>query len=117
MKRDLDLIRKILLALEDKQNDDWLEFSHPDYSQEEIDYNSNLIYDAGLADGMNMGTARHPDQYVLSKLTWQGHEFLDASRDDSIWEKAKSLIKTKVSTVSFQVFLNVLTKLAEKELF
>jgi hypothetical protein len=33
-------------------------------------------------------------QIVISKLTWNGHEFLDDIRDPEIWRKTKELAKS-----------------------
>ena len=30
---------------------------------------------------------------VVEGLTWEGHDFLDTIRTDSVWEKTKSYIK------------------------
>lgn len=40
---------------------------------------------------------------VVNSLTWAGHEFLEASRDDSRWEKVKRLLLEKTGGLSFEV--------------
>ena len=30
---------------------------------------------------------------AVRKLTWQGHEFLDAARNETIWKEAKEVTK------------------------
>jgi Hypothetical protein (DUF2513) len=46
-----------------------------------------------------------------TRLTWDGHEFLDAARDDTRWQKAKRYIVEKGSGLSFEVLQGVLMKL------
>lgn len=49
---------------------------------------------------------------MTTRLTWLGHEFLDAARDDGRWEKAKSAI-SKVGGWSFEVVKHILVELAK----
>jgi hypothetical protein len=42
-------------------------------------------------------------------LTWAGHEFLDAARNNSVWNKAKSAIVEKGGAVSFEILKAYLT--------
>lgn len=39
---------------------------------------------------------------MVKSLTWDGHEFLEAARDDSLWEKAKRLVLEKTGTLTFE---------------
>jgi hypothetical protein len=51
-----------------------------------------------------------------NSLTWQGHEFLDASRNDAVWKKTMDLVREKGGSVSFEVLKTVLIKLAAAQL-
>jgi len=53
MKRDLDLVRNILIALEEKNAKSYLNYKNDNYSDEKIEYNSYLILQAGLAEGVD----------------------------------------------------------------
>jgi hypothetical protein len=101
MKRDFDLIRLILIDLEGDESIDLSTFSN-----EEIIYHKALIKEAGFADGMvhyNSSTARsYPDAAVLTRLTWEGHEFLDKARSEKVWSKAKTLVKQNAGTLSLE---------------
>jgi hypothetical protein len=91
MKRDMDSIRLILFDAEAEE-----EVDLGGYSREEIGYHNWLIIDAGLAKGADvtgMGDS-HP-QWVIRKLNWAGHDFLDAARSDTVWHKAQTTIEGK----------------------
>jgi len=113
MKRDLDLIRKILFKVEEKA-DPTPEFDLKidDYPQEIINYHIVLMNEAGLLIG---GAEELSDgSYVIayvSRLTWEGHEFLDSIRDISLWNKAKNLISEKAKGIPFEILKSLLIKI------
>jgi hypothetical protein len=92
MKRDMDLIRKLMLKLESLSGkhrllgeDDKL-FSDLEATPAEIKYHLGLISQNGLIDG-----AAHPTGVVLVRgLTWKGHDFIDSVRSDDVWSKTQS---------------------------
>ena len=52
---------------------------------------------------------------TITRLTWAGHEFLDASRENHTWDQAKDAIN-KVGGASISIWLALLTQLIEKKL-
>jgi hypothetical protein len=90
MKRDMDLLRLILLETENKGQVDLSA-----YTIEQINYHKALLIDAHLLDGKlhysSTVKSKIPDNVIINKLTWEGHEFLDKARNNTIWEKAKKL--------------------------
>lgn len=116
MTRDLDLIRKILIEAELKDSPSgWIIPKIEGYSADEVSYHTNLLMQANLIDGINLTTA---DGYVfgIRNLTWEGHEFIEAARNDKTWAKAKQKLGSKFFSVSFELIKEVLTSLAKKEL-
>jgi hypothetical protein len=116
MKRDLDLVREILLACEAEEHGfapiQFDKLMEKGYAEELIGFHCLLIGDAGLAvieDLTNSGD-ESPNAAILY-LTWAGYEFLEAARDDARWFKAKSIIAT-AKAATFEVAKNVLTQLA-----
>ncbi len=92
MHRDPDLIRKLLFHFEAKP--DYKAEKCPPidaYGEQEIMYHMLLLAQAGLLDHEpSRSTTSDRIISVLGfGLTWQGHEFLAAARDDSLWERAK----------------------------
>jgi hypothetical protein len=112
MKRDMDLIRSILLTIE---ND--LEMTgncyraytiehFPGHSLDEIDYHVDMLFEAGLVTGAP--SSNHP---LINKLTWQG-EFIAVTKNPGLWEKVKERVK-KVGL--HEVALPLLLELAKDE--
>ena len=48
----------------------------------------------------------HAGQVIVKKLTWRGHEYIDATRDPDIWEKTKAKAKI-VTSVGVGMFLEI----------
>ena len=108
MKRDLDLIREILLYVEkncDGQN-------APNFRESDL-YKSNgvnvifehvtLAIERGLLEADHYSNGWH-----LKRLTWDGHDFLANASVPEVWGTAKKI----AGGLAFGVFCNVLAKVA-----
>lgn len=116
MIRNLDLIRNILLEAERKETaTGWITPKIDGYSDEEIAYHIQLLMQAELLEGIELGT-KTSYEYGVKNLTWKGHEFIDATRDDSLWNKAKKFLGKKITTVSFELIKDILIKYSKQEL-
>jgi len=113
MKREMDLIREILLAIEahPESNAYDLNLSFADHSEDEVSYHCRLLVDAKLIDADCSGIVGPFDLWEIKGLTWAGHEFLEASRDDSRWNKAKKIISEKTGSFSFEILKSILMDL------
>jgi Hypothetical protein (DUF2513) len=40
---------------------------------------------------------------IPHSLTWEGHEFLAASKDESTWKKGKAAVMSKAGTLRFEL--------------
>ena len=93
MKRDMDLVYKILQFFENKE--DFTSRVTPDitgYSDNEIHYHIKLMGQAGLLEAKDLSTFQGT-QWAASSLTHYGHEFFDAIRQESVWETIKQEFK------------------------
>ena len=90
MKRDMNLIRLLLLETEGED-------PKPDlsaYTEDQRIYHSALLIEAELVHGViRTDEIGQPNGTVRLRLTWAGHEFLDAARNDTVWQKAGERIK------------------------
>ena len=113
MKRDLELIRKLLLAVEEKPTGFVPDEIRIDgYTLEQIGYHSYLVIDQGLAQGIELTT--HGDtspNWRILNLTSAGHDFVDAARNESIWQKAVGPVKQKGLSVTVDVMKDLLLAL------
>ena len=116
MKRDMDLIRRILLHVEEHDN---LEIEVEDFDKNTISYHVRLLIEAGLMHGVAMTAL---DGTIILQdcghtcLTWEGHEFLDAARQDTLWDKAKDKVGKTLGTISFSLLTELLMQLAKQPL-
>ncbi|MBI5043198.1 MAG: DUF2513 domain-containing protein [Nitrospirae bacterium] len=93
MKRDWDTIREILIKFEGLAPDAGpLQLGDfPSEKAYEYSYHVELLIEAGLIHGqMSKTLGHHAQNFLAQRLTWQGHEFLDAIRSDTVWNKTKT---------------------------
>ena len=93
----MDLVRNLLLTIESHQNltgnqliqyGDQEDLGITDYSRDQVIYHIRMLIDESMIQGeMVYGGP------IISKLTWQGHDFLDSIRDPEIWQKTKDGVK------------------------
>jgi hypothetical protein len=111
MKRDVDLIRQILLDLERHSAEcalDTLRNGTAHEIDERTRYHLRLCIDAGLAKEIDRTAAGSP----CVRLTNAGHEFLDICRGEERWQAAKWLVHQQTGGMSLAVLRAVLTKWA-----
>ena len=123
MKRDMDLIRDLLIGIEADPRLDGAHWIKPDtqdtlgiigvsdHSTKEVAYHLEMLIDAGLVAG-KAGLEEMP---IISKLTWQGHEFLDNIRDSGIWGKTKERLRG-LPSVAFSIVVELAKAEARKHL-
>lgn len=115
MKRDMDLVRLLLLKLEETSDDPrlWIDLEIPNYTSEEVSYHIMILNEAGLIEACDLSTmGRGNSIWRPKRLTSSGHEFLDAARNESIWNKAKE----KASSMNFELLKELLLGLARQQL-
>ncbi len=95
MKRDMDLIRQLLLRLEAmdiRPRNSISPLTAQDipvdgYTEDEIAYHLDLIIEARLIENHNGQPAIG---ITFTRLSWEGHDFLDSIRSLDVWQKTKS---------------------------
>ena len=112
MKRDMELVRKILFALESSQQNAAFE----GYDDDTVKYHKALVIEAGLADGSSLksgtGNREVPAAVMLTRLTWSGHEFLDTVRSDTVWAKTKQTFASKGLDMTLDLVKSVASNIA-----
>ncbi|MCX5592852.1 DUF2513 domain-containing protein [Alcaligenes endophyticus] len=102
MKRDMDLIRKITLATEQLPPNEWLEgiegiedaifAGHARWMKE-----ARLV-EASIEEYLDGSTST-----AIKRLTWDGCNFADEIRSDTLWKKAKENVLKPSMSFSFSV--------------
>ncbi|RYH00340.1 MAG: DUF2513 domain-containing protein [Alphaproteobacteria bacterium] len=113
MKRDMDLIRSLVLEIENGKN--WYETTSDETATalgtegsglsqaqaERLEYHLKLLEDAGFAEFTKTGEGWLPE-----RLSWKGHDFADSVRDEEIWRRTKEgIIAAKGFTVDLLIAL------------
>jgi len=113
MKRDMALIRLQLMEVEGED-------PKPDlsaYTEEQQVFHMALLIEAGLVDGsIIQDSDGFPATTLARRLTWSGHEFLDAARNDTTWNKATEKIKSQGISIGFDLLKTVLIETAKGQL-
>lgn len=105
MKRNWDTIRRILMEVEALDSNNYLTLNMFNKNeQDEIYYHIEILIEASLIEGEIYKTMNlSPHEFHISRLSWQGHEFLDGIRADTMWSKIKSHIKSKGIDLGFEI--------------
>lgn len=115
MERNMELIRKILLYIEENYIDVALyDIEIEGYDFKTIAYHCKICYEAGLISsyGDNYGD-NEIISFGVSSLTWQGHEFLENIKDDTIWSKTKNVMNEKGINFTIKAIEQIATKLID----
>ncbi|WP_035384017.1 DUF2513 domain-containing protein [Ferriphaselus sp. R-1] len=115
MKRDFELIRKILLVVEaTPAGTTPIEVDSVEgYDEATVLGHVDLLIDAGLLEGRVLRSNEGIIGVAIRKITWDGCNFLDAARDNGLWKKAFSTVKEKGGAMTFDVLTEMLKRLAQ----
>jgi Hypothetical protein (DUF2513) len=114
MKRDMDLVRNLLLEIEewdDSPGERTLGKRNEGISEQKIYDHLEIMAEAGLIIGMRTAGAYYPD-----RITWNGYDFLDAVRNESTWQRTQDKIKSSFGTLPFDMVKAVAIEIAKAEM-
>ncbi len=118
MKRDMDLVRQILLICEATGPDERVP-GVPEvegYSRTQVGYHIYLMGQAGLLDTSDTHSSDDPyPQALLHSVTWRGHEFIDSTQSPTVWNATKELAK-KAGGAGFELLLQIAKYEAKEQL-
>lgn len=110
MRRDMDLVRRILSETADSERP--LEanvFVDDRHDYNSVGYHIKIMREAGLIEAVIQRADGIPYYYCrVDDLTWDGQEFLANVKSDSVWSKVKTTVAKRTGDASF----SVITKLA-----
>lgn len=118
MRLNNDCIREILLYIEENTtytksaiNVDNL-VNNLNYDEETIFYHVSLISQANLVDRVTFADNR---PFFISKLSWEGHQYIDNIRDTKAWTFIKSKTE-KLSSISLSLLIQLAPELIKQYL-
>jgi hypothetical protein len=108
MRRELDLIRLLLHKFEGAEQVTGLD----NFSEDQQLYHSVLLIEAGYVHGaVIVGEDGNPIGTRVTRLTWAGHEFLELTKDDTIWNQAKSLVAESAKGAATEIITSACKQL------
>jgi hypothetical protein len=113
MQRDMELIRKIMLSVEGGD----LQGNVNGYDNNALNYHKALLIEAKLVEGkaaysLSLLPNDIPQGVIIKRITWEGHDFIDAIRSDTKWTKIKGFLASAGKDLTIETI-----KVAAKELF
>lgn len=123
MKRDLDLIRKILLAIENV--DSLCYYNGIQQLAEDIDctdlalvsFHVTLLIDNDYIDVIDISCCGvEYDDYMIKRLTADGCDYLDNIRNDTVWNKTKELLSKVGGTCALELVKTISGKVILSQL-
>jgi hypothetical protein len=108
MRRDLDLIRRILLGQRDGKAENPIE----GFDDESVRYHRALLIHTGLAEGRVAKDFTRPTDIpaavAITDLSWRGHALADAIANEANWERAKRLVAETESEPTIEALERVI---------
>lgn len=115
MKRDLDLIRYILIGIEDSVSTKLTidDFVNDDYDAHTISFHISLLLDYGYIEANKFNViGQNYQQYLIKRITSSGYDYLDSIRDSNVWSKTKESLKVVGGSASLEVIKAIAGKVA-----
>lgn len=109
----MDLVKEILSRLSalKSRKEQVTSNDFEGYDAELVSMHMEMMEEAGLIKGHASHTIGS-FYYSADRLTWYGYDFLEASRNDKIWSKAKKVIVKAGGIFSIEVLKKLLNHLA-----
>ncbi len=114
----MDLCRLILFKIEDEYKSTALSHLQIDgYDIEIIAYHCDLLFEAGLIKSYKSTYASDKIYFFsVGALTWEGHDFLDKIRENTMWNRTKNRIKENALPMTLEVIKTIATSLINDQL-
>lgn len=102
MKLDMDIIRDILIEVEETTPREEIDhFQLEGYDPEVTDYHVKKLKEAGFLRADFVFGA--PPRAIVLELTYEGHQFLDSIRSNNVWQRLKKKAATEGGSIPFEV--------------
>lgn len=111
----MELVRQILLALEAHASGSAPSpFTIVGYDQEVIGYHVYLMAQGDLVTAAAVTAFGESPIAIPGALTWKGHEFLDATRSETVWRQVRIVLKDKGLSLPFALVQELAIQIAKK---
>lgn len=114
MRRDMELVRDVLMAVEESDGPVPLSGLVTElWGLDAVGWHVEMLEAHGLVRAtVHRGGSGHVLAGEVSSLTWDGCDYLDAIRSDTVWAKARKAIAEAVGDAPLSVVKDVCVALA-----
>lgn len=112
MKRDMELIRKILFEIEKRPPFESATIKITGYDMQAIAYHCEMLYEEGYIKEYYATTCDNFDgvlYFGVQDLTWQGQDLIETIRNDTVWKKTMKTIEEKTLAVTIGTVKTIAT--------
>jgi hypothetical protein len=112
MKRDLDLVRELMLKIEALPAGPSVQYRMDEVEDPVLLAHLQLLIAAGLVNGkISQTRGARGDVMIISGLTWEGHEWIETVRSPAVWDKTKTTLLENGGALSFELTKAVATQI------
>ena len=112
MKRDLDLVRQLMLQIEALPAAPPVQYRTSEIEDPVLLAHLEMLIEAGLVNGrISRSQGTRGDVISVSGLTWQGHEWIDMVRSQSLWNEVKTTVLEGGGVLTFELTKAVAAKI------
>lgn len=103
MKRDMNLVRHLLAYMEEQPAGTIIQQVTVPVGTDgpTIGEHINLMAERGLIEGDVIDV--NAPLFVIQRLTWEGHDFLQAVQNDTVWKKVLSKAKDLGGSMTLEI--------------
>jgi hypothetical protein len=112
MKRDLDLVRQLMLQIEALPAAPPVQYRMSEIEDPVLLAHLEMLIEAGLVNGrISRSQGTRGDVISVSGLSWQGHEWIEMVRSQSLWNEVKSTVLDGGGVLTFELTSAVAAKI------
>lgn len=104
MKRDLDLVRQLMLQIEALPASPPVQYRAGEVEDPVLLKHLEMLIAAGLVSGkISQSHGARGDVISISGLTWDGHEWVEMVRSQAVWNEIKTTLMEGAGAVTFEL--------------
>lgn len=107
MKRDMDLVRNILLEVESWPDGEPRYVEIPGEGGARVRHHVSLLVEGEFLRATDVSTMGRPDTYLVDRLSWKGSEFLDEIRSPTVWQRVTDRLVPLGGSVAIPVLREI----------
>jgi len=117
MKRDLDLVRQVLLQIEALPAGPPAQYRTSEIDDPVLLAHFELVIAAGLVNGkIARSQGARGDVISISGLTWEGHEWIEMVRGQAAWNEIKSTLLENGGVLTYELTREVASRILRARL-